>query len=738
MANYDFSTLNDADLEELVCDLLNANKTDGFKIELKTFKEGKDKGIDILGSTERMPHAVVGQVKHYLRSGYNVLYRKLKNEELDKVRILAPRKYFVATSVNLLLSQSKEILKLFQPYIKSLSHIYGSKDLNKLLDRYPRVLDAHFKLWFSDTEVLCRILNSRFYSRSLNFTEDVLKKRVRMYVMTEALEKARLSLKKNKFVMITGEPGVGKTTLAELLALEYIGNHYQFTLILDDIREVDKVLKADNTPQVMYFDDFLGSTDVEIDRARSGETALLRILARLKEMENKYLILTTRSLLLSRVYAKSEKLRRFDLKNEQCEIKLSMYSKDTKKRILENHVHESTLSDGLKSVIMDPRLIDSIVDHRNYSPRAIEFVTAESKLRGLSVSEYAGFIKKTLEVPLDIWKHAYEEQITEDDRLLLNTFFSFGDSAHLENLATAFDARLKLESGQNNKMNEIGAFNKSLRRLLDGFIVIGNSNEVYFINPSVIDFLKTYIGDDHTEMVNMQVSAVYIQQLTKYFYPVGEKLQRKLIKSIDNRFQFDTMSFISPFNVQEDLFSTILVIHKYSTHADKYKAIIKLLSRVRDWSILSRSYQLATAFKDFMISSGLNDIVGDFIHSKSAEIVSELIAGEEEPEAIVDLVETMFPLFSENFNSADYHLWEQNISELINSNLETEIDWLKQEINDEGEVRDLKEKIERYTHALSIHNIDIDMEFELHALDDIDWHDYIYSNHIRRVMEKND
>ena len=66
MANYNFSTLNDKDLEELALDLLNAQ----LKLDLQSFKVGIDGGVDLRHSTPKNDNSIVVQVKHYLKSGY--------------------------------------------------------------------------------------------------------------------------------------------------------------------------------------------------------------------------------------------------------------------------------------------------------------------------------------------------------------------------------------------------------------------------------------------------------------------------------------------------------------------------------------------------------------------------------------------------------------------------------------------------------------------------------------------
>src|SRR6185312_9043378 len=98
MADFDFSTLNSTDLEELTCALLNAKEPSNSRIKYRTFKEGKDKGIDILYSSDLKDYEHVGQVKHFFRTGFDGLYNVLEKQELKKVRLLNPTKYIIATS----------------------------------------------------------------------------------------------------------------------------------------------------------------------------------------------------------------------------------------------------------------------------------------------------------------------------------------------------------------------------------------------------------------------------------------------------------------------------------------------------------------------------------------------------------------------------------------------------------------------------------------------------------------
>ena len=71
MGQYNFSTLNDKELEELSRDLLSRE----LSIPFQSFKVGKDKGIDLRYSSISSENEIIAQVKHYLNSGYKCIIK---------------------------------------------------------------------------------------------------------------------------------------------------------------------------------------------------------------------------------------------------------------------------------------------------------------------------------------------------------------------------------------------------------------------------------------------------------------------------------------------------------------------------------------------------------------------------------------------------------------------------------------------------------------------------------------
>ena len=113
MIDYDFSTLNDKEFENLSIDLISKDKDKRFE----RFKAGKDCGIDGRFYHNNGSQEVV-QCKHYLKTGFSGLIASLNKKnndinEIDKVKKLNPVKYIFVTSLPLSGENKKTIKDLF-------------------------------------------------------------------------------------------------------------------------------------------------------------------------------------------------------------------------------------------------------------------------------------------------------------------------------------------------------------------------------------------------------------------------------------------------------------------------------------------------------------------------------------------------------------------------------------------------------------------------------------------------
>lgn len=735
MPDYDFSTLNSSDLEELSCDLMNMSQKPDSIFRYKTFKDGKDKGIDFLFSSEKKIYDHVGQVKHYYRTGYSGMLSKLKSEEVDKVKKLKPNKYIFFTSIDLSFSQTDELKTIFSPFIKNHNDIYGKKDINKLISDHPKILELHFKLWLGDFEILKKILSSDIEFRSSDFIKHELKKRLRLFVKTNMLDAAKKSLEINKFVIITGEPGVGKTTLAEILSYEYLANDYKLSYILDDIKEVEEVLTPDSSKQIIYFDDFLGSNAEEINKSKGSESRLIKVLKRISKLENKFLILTTRTFILNTVIEESERLKRYGLISKTNLLELSEYDIDLRKQIFQNHIEEAEIGSEFKEILLHKNVREFIINHENFTPRSVEFIASKFAIERTSLDNYESFIKENFDYPDKIWRHAYTYQIKEDDQLLLSTLFSFSNAPTIEELEKAFMSRVNYEIRTNNKSKEINAFKKALSRI-DGGLILIKKKKVHFINPSLKDFLIKFLKEDKDEMDRIVNSIIFITQFSEQLFEkvdytpnISEELKIKLIKDYDS-FIRDSYQYID-----SDLIKLAIVLKKYSDPKLADDVIMQIINDIDDWHSLHDNYELNIQFRKFLDLIKYDHKLMSAIESSVSEIVNDLVLGENKIEDSIKILGELKTTFQLDFISGNYKDIENHFDELFSDLIYDEVEWLKDFANDESFVDEKRQEIENLVSQLN----DLGFEYSADFSEfDVDWYEIVSENEFKRLMERDD
>lgn len=456
---HDLKELDNKEFELLTRDLLQKK----FNLSLQTFATGKDQGIDCLYSVDNNYKMVV-QCKHYKNSNFSVLFNKLKKEELKKVKRLNPKRYILVTSLNLTLNNKQKILDLFEGYIKDSSDIIDCNSINNLLNNYPQVKKNYLKLWTKDSDYLEYLLNRQTHNKSKNKLKNI-RKCLNIFVQTHSFIKASKKLAENNYIIITGSQGLGKTTLANVLSWKYINEDYEF-IAISDVDEGWNLLE-ENRKQIFYYDDFLGSTQLETFR-RNEDNNLIDFIEAIKNDNNKKFILTSRDYILKDAESKSEKFYRANFvtqKIQECDFSL-----DIKKEIYIKHIIESKLPDDFKIELLKEKNVKSIALHKNYTPRIIEYITNIDNLKahGVGCANCCKQLSKfLLDNPIELWKHPFYEVLDNTKRAFLYTLYTFngkyeGDSITLEK---AVKSALFVMFGEN--LSGI-TFNNALH-FLDGF-----------------------------------------------------------------------------------------------------------------------------------------------------------------------------------------------------------------------------------------------------------------------------
>ena len=460
MANYDFSTLNDRDLEELTRDLLSKV----LNVNFQSFKPGKDKGIDLRYSTVNDENEIVVQVKHYLGSGISKLKLDLSNNETQKVVTLKPKRYIFCTSLPLSPQDKEDIKNIFNPYIHSTSDVIGKEDLNKWLDDYPEIQERHFKLWLSSIDIIKKIVKNGIKGRSEFYKEKIIKE-ITVYVPNKTHSEAVSALNKNHFILVTGAPGIGKSTLANMLTYQFLAEDFELVYVRE-ITEAEEAFSPEKK-QIFYFDDFLGAITLDLYSSRNADSAIVNFIERVRDDKHKRLILTCRTTILNQAKNISDKIENSNIDISNYEVRIENYTNWDKARILYNHIYLSDLSDEQKLIYFQNDFHWKVIKHRYYNPRLIQGITSKSNLVDTEYSE--NFVLEILNDPNKIWEKPFNIQISNVSRLLLLTMYSLSGGIYYvtdERLKEAFNSRINHEVVYNNYQKNGNEYNFALKELV--------------------------------------------------------------------------------------------------------------------------------------------------------------------------------------------------------------------------------------------------------------------------------
>lgn len=537
MNDYDFSTLNDKEFENLVVDLISRDRNKRFE----RFKAGRDGGIDGRYYEEDGKEEII-QCKHYLKTGYSGLISSLKKKnngknEVDKVKILNPKKYIFITSLPLSVLNKEAIKELFEPYIKRDSDIYGQEDLNDLLKINSDIEENHYKLWISSTTVLQRIFNNAIKGRS-EFLLDEIKDKIKYYVLTDNHNNAIKKLEESHTIIIAGEPGIGKTTLAEQIALNYIEKGFEFCVIAKDISEAEAIFERDKK-QIFYFDDFLGSNYLNA-LERHADSHIMQFILRIKKDKEKRFILTSRTNIFNQSILLSDKFRTQKLDSDEFIITVDGLEEIDKAKILYNHLWHSNLSNEYIDELYKEERYKQIIKHRNFNPRLIEFIMDIDRINSTSTETYWQDIQNNLNNPSEIWANTFDSQSDEFIRNIILLVVFNKNTINEEELKKSYDTLNTLTKAYNNSNNSQefdSIIEKAVKYFLNrSFDRYGNIRYSLF-NPSIADFIINRYKKNEEKVLyflqslNNLTSLQYISSM-KFISIISEETYNNIIKKL--------------------------------------------------------------------------------------------------------------------------------------------------------------------------------------------------------------
>lgn len=482
---YDFANLSPIEFEGLCVDLVSA-ETD-FRFE--RFAEGADGGMD--GRHSRATGDIILQAKHYKGSTWSDLQAAARREAV-KVAALNPTEYYFVTSQPLTAERKATLASILAHPSVIASRIWGRTELNALLQRHPLVEKRNIKLWLSSTAVLERLLNNDIAVFSAA-DDDQLKHILKVYVANPSLPASIKILEDRHCLIISGAPGIGKTTLSQVIAADHSDEGWELVAI-GSIEEGFRAFRAE-ARQVFVFDDFLGKIQLDVAALANQQSKIVRFMTMVHKHKDKRFVLTTRAYIWEAALIFSEDLDDGRVRMSEMVLDLAMYTRELKARILYNHLYHSNIDPRSVQALLTGDTVRRIVDHRNYMPRIVEWMTDEIGQRGVPPDQYPAHFLSTLDRPDKIWEKAFRHHISEKARALLFAMYFCESEGWAETgvsskaLRPFFDLAMVCFGVVSEQGLRETMFEEALREVKSSFAVI-EGDRANFINPSVQDFLS--------------------------------------------------------------------------------------------------------------------------------------------------------------------------------------------------------------------------------------------------------
>ncbi|KDM89723.1 restriction endonuclease [Photobacterium galatheae] len=486
--SYYLDRLNSEEFEDLAADIVSKL----FNCHVEVFKSGKDKGVDGKFHCFNIEQGII-QAKHWIKSPFRNLISEIEKKEVHKARKLNADRYIFVTSQELSNENKKKILTAFSGCIKETSDIIGGTEIIKFIKSNPEIERKHYKLWLCSFNTISIIQNNDIYGDSDFTLQEIYDESIK-YVETKSHQDALSILENKNTLIINGEPGIGKTTLAKNICFNYVLDGYELCDVGTDIRNAKKIYNEEQK-QIFYFDDFLGQNYLDLENERE-DTEIIKFIKRIKNKTNKKFVLTSRSIILNKKKLHSEKFQHASKIIQNYELSINKLSKIDKSRMLFNHLYHSDLDKNKVTSLVERKLYHTIINHNNYNPRIIEFITDNSRFEVHKNSEedYLDYILRSLTNPEDIWHNSFISQ--PHSLKILTCIVAFSHSRLEENqLKDSFnkiktlDEKLKLESSFNT-------YEDSIKYLLGSFLnrVVSNKHfyesvNITVFNPSLSDYI---------------------------------------------------------------------------------------------------------------------------------------------------------------------------------------------------------------------------------------------------------
>lgn len=409
-------------------------------------------------------------------------------------------------------------------FIKKIESIDNliQEDSSDIIEYGKQTID-YIKTFSGDQKLSDKIAQSNFVDSIKNNEVNAYQQESKCYIesirekkifVPESYNEFFSELKENRFLIIEGSAGIGKTTLSEWIILQLCIDKPNLVILNTTFENIEtiidqmrKVISID-TPVIIYLNDFFGSNFLAVDPSKANEL-LKKLEINVKTFQNLFVLVTSRDNVEKMAM---ESIKKDDLKilqNYTHELSTKSFSDEEKLQFMvENSKSKFTIQDFKPSNILDTFLlkgkfipeVDIII--KRFNPRLI-LRTLDTIEGGESKDEKINILTKSLLNPIDLYTEELELLSEEAKILLFNLFFIIPyttfKSIDRKKFILSLN-KIELKKDINNILLE-------LKQWIDA------SNEIKFRDPGILDFLAKYLDSPD---INSQMAISKIE--TGYYY----------------------------------------------------------------------------------------------------------------------------------------------------------------------------------------------------------------------------
>ena len=543
MRALDLVRINDREFETLCAEVLGVK----FGVDVKQGRPGPDGGIDGLFSVDGCPGGVM-QAKHYFGSGIRALISRLKNVEVQKAEASKAKRYVLMTSCSLGPQDRNEILGLFHGIIRSGEDIYSGDDICSLLDSpgYEWIKKKHYNLWLSDIGSLERYCGDGAYSKSEALLEDI-KEDLKRAVETWAFVGARNKLFHDNVLIITGQAGCGKTTLAKQLVADLVFKDEYCLVASDyDLSTFERQLELHPERKTIFLlDDFLGMNILSALN-ENRDSRIVGFIRRIRRSAACKLILTSRTYIVNEAVTRSNKLSDAKVSQYVYELSDSKMTRIDRANIVYSHLYHGDVSATYKDRVYEHENYFKIIDHRNFNPRIVSysFDAAKSQLHDEREECVLTHILGLLNNPSQVWRDCFDRLNDLQLQIVIIVFLAVSsrgkaDENRLKDAIRRLLARECFAQYRNCAINNLlsDLCGSLLSRSIEIKLGVATASYTLF-NPSIGDYIIATYGENSQLLADAVLAFEDAKvALDMYFKEIWHKASSRYVETCKIAFE---------------------------------------------------------------------------------------------------------------------------------------------------------------------------------------------------------